>query len=191
MSKHTLITPILLCFFYLFISATKETSKIFCNEEILNRYINQRSFKSENMKPILASHEIKNICPTMEVTCCSHTELLDMTKTLSLKIEKANALIVLFDKFIQRLSFLRSGDIEILYKTSLNNACSSFTKKEFQGSLEYIKKFKNDIVENFRRLINVDVQYNRGFVCGLCNPCLLYTSPSPRDLSTSRMPSSA
>ena len=26
---------------------------------------------------------------------------------------------------------------------------------------------------------------------GLENPCLLYTSPSPRDLSTSRMPSSA
>ena len=25
----------------------------------------------------------------------------------------------------------------------------------------------------------------------LSNPCLLYTSPSPRDLSTSRMPSSA
>ena len=25
----------------------------------------------------------------------------------------------------------------------------------------------------------------------LCNNCLLYTSPSPRDLSTSRMPSSA
>ena len=24
-----------------------------------------------------------------------------------------------------------------------------------------------------------------------CGPCLLYTSPSPRDLSTSRMPSSA
>ena len=28
-----------------------------------------------------------------------------------------------------------------------------------------------------------------GFICG--NDCLLYTSPSPRDLSTSRMPSSA
>ena len=26
---------------------------------------------------------------------------------------------------------------------------------------------------------------------GLLRPCLLYTSPSPRDLSTSRMPSSA
>ena len=31
-----------------------------------------------------------------------------------------------------------------------------------------------------------------GYECaGLSNVCLLYTSPSPRDLSTSRMPSSA
>ena len=29
------------------------------------------------------------------------------------------------------------------------------------------------------------------YVSILKNPCLLYTSPSPRDLSTSRMPSSA
>ena len=28
-------------------------------------------------------------------------------------------------------------------------------------------------------------------IVGFINPCLLYTSPSPRDLSTSRMPSSA
>ena len=27
--------------------------------------------------------------------------------------------------------------------------------------------------------------------CEVCHNCLLYTSPSPRDLSTSRMPSSA
>jgi len=29
------------------------------------------------------------------------------------------------------------------------------------------------------------------WIGGLCTVCLLYTSPSPRDLSTSRMPSSA
>ena len=29
------------------------------------------------------------------------------------------------------------------------------------------------------------------FIYGARNGCLLYTSPSPRDLSTSRMPSSA
>ena len=32
----------------------------------------------------------------------------------------------------------------------------------------------------------------KGFLtCAVDTPCLLYTSPSPRDLSTSRMPSSA
>ena len=30
-----------------------------------------------------------------------------------------------------------------------------------------------------------------GFVLGVCNGCLLYTSPSPRDRQKSRMPSSA
>ena len=31
----------------------------------------------------------------------------------------------------------------------------------------------------------------KNFGCGSSRDCLLYTSPSPRDLSTSRMPSSA
>ena len=34
-----------------------------------------------------------------------------------------------------------------------------------------------------------DLYINDAF--GTCHSCLLYTSPSPRDLSTSRMPSSA
>ena len=33
--------------------------------------------------------------------------------------------------------------------------------------------------------------YNTNSICGPSRACLLYTSPSPRDLSTSRMPSSA
>ena len=36
-----------------------------------------------------------------------------------------------------------------------------------------------------------DLHLGRGYLLQLLNPCLLYTSPSPRDLSTSRMPSSA
>ena len=42
-------------------------------------------------------------------------------------------------------------------------------------------RIRTDVVDGFR--------CDRGFQ--VLNPCLLYTSPSPRDLSTSRMPSSA
>ena len=41
---------------------------------------------------------------------------------------------------------------------------------------------------------DLDIHLNKGETLGLIGPsgsCLLYTSPSPRDLSTSRMPSSA
>ena len=38
-----------------------------------------------------------------------------------------------------------------------------------------------------KKLLNIDAPLHSG----ASRPCLLYTSPSPRDLSTSRMPSSA
>ena len=53
----------------------------------------------------------------------------------------------------------------------------------FSGKLflDYCLKFNN------QPFVNKQKQTQRGYV----NYCLLYTSPSPRDLSTSRMPSSA
>ena len=42
--------------------------------------------------------------------------------------------------------------------------------------------------EDFQK---VKERFNVHTLCGLTRDCLLYTSPSPRDLSTSRMPSSA
>ena len=40
-------------------------------------------------------------------------------------------------------------------------------------------------------VIYVSVKFRAGYPERPANSCLLYTSPSPRDLSTSRMPSSA
>ena len=43
-----------------------------------------------------------------------------------------------------------------------------------QGCKDYLMEIRDEVIEMVRDM-----------------PCLLYTSPSPRDLSTSRMPSSA
>ena len=48
---------------------------------------------------------------------------------------------------------------------------------------------KREDVEDIADKLNIDVVPIRGQ--GTIESCLLYTSPSPRDLSTSRMPSSA
>ena len=49
------------------------------------------------------------------------------------------------------------------------------------------------ISDGVRRINNQDsvVKFNLVAEMGMFGRCLLYTSPSPRDLSTSRMPSSA
>ena len=47
----------------------------------------------------------------------------------------------------------------------------------------------HDYIVNTQKAIPAPLNY-RGFPKSVCT-CLLYTSPSPRDLSTSRMPSSA
>ena len=47
------------------------------------------------------------------------------------------------------------------------------------------------VVDYYDRQISIDQIQSVDFIVVPFNSCLLYTSPSPRDLSTSRMPSSA
>ena len=52
----------------------------------------------------------------------------------------------------------------------------------------FIKAAGASAADNLKNLIlKLEPSTNTDII----NPCLLYTSPSPRDLSTSRMPSSA
>ena len=66
-------------------------------------------------------------------------------------------------------------------------------EKEAKNAGELIKneKFNVDLV--YSSVLNRAVNTMKICLDNMdeCDPCLLYTSPSPRDLSTSRMPSSA
>ena len=71
----------------------------------------------------------------------------------------------------------------IALKTTLLNQGSSEEKR--QEILEYFHK-SFDLYESLFECLANDDAYTRR-----ANPCLLYTSPSPRDRQKSRMPSSA
>ena len=77
-------------------------------------------------------------------------------------------------KIIKQIAAITSG-IQLLLATYLWQVFdSSIGEMQFMERVEWIPSF------NITYILGVD---------GLS--CLLYTSPSPRDLSTSRMPSSA
>ena len=70
---------------------------------------------------------------------------------------------------------LESPDAEIIYWLELRNTDNGFDGRDNDG---------NDVIDEAQERLPLT---HNGMPIG----CLLYTSPSPRDLSTSRMPSSA
>ena len=63
---------------------------------------------------------------------------------------------------------------------------------KFIADLEGIEEVnKTYRISTLAGLISPTLQTDGGVKVDMGTPCLLYTSPSPRDLSTSRMPSSA
>ena len=66
----------------------------------------------------------------------------------------------------------------------------------FSGTKEVDEKlvFNSDNLNDYLKKIignEFDIVSIKQFKGGQSNPCLLYTSPSPRDVEESRMPSSA
>ena len=72
------------------------------------------------------------------------------------------------------------------YREFLSEFAPEKIKDVSDGNIE---NEKGETIGKHNGYINYTIGQRRGL--GLSLPCLLYTSPSPRDLSTSRMPSSA
>ena len=63
--------------------------------------------------------------------------------------------------------------------------------KAFAVLIKYVSEETANGILNEMRDVNLLLEHNERKKLDRYYPCLLYTSPSPRDLSTSRMPSSA
>ena len=81
------------------------------------------------------------------------------------------------------------SDLELL---PLNHPMMKVPPDEFDFEKEDAKEFAELIWNKQKELGGVGLSANQvGRNARMFTICLLYTSPSPRDLSTSRMPSSA
>ena len=76
--------------------------------------------------------------------------------------------------------------IDSVDHVAIQNAQYVAAQKRIQERVEEHYANKNRIQEHHNKKINLDKRMLEAYYA-----CLLYTSPSPRDLSTSRMPSSA
>eukprot|EP00831_Metopus_contortus_P056729 TRINITY_DN48778_c0_g1_i1.p3 TRINITY_DN48778_c0_g1~~TRINITY_DN48778_c0_g1_i1.p3 ORF type:complete len:100 (-),score=40.80 TRINITY_DN48778_c0_g1_i1:82-381(-) len=68
---------------------------------------------------------------------------------------------------------------------AISEASKSVDYDDYITLLHELKEVKNELQEKDREICGLKQKI------GKIESCLLYTSPSPRDLSTSRMPSSA
>ena len=93
---------------------------------------------------------------------------------------------------------LRDGDTNACLTREFSLGVSTINSDDSGATLDIVGSSANGAF-----VANVDISRRSGVVIarptcigfdvnvGTCKGCLLYTSPSPRDLSTSRMPSSA
>ena len=96
-----------------------------------------------------------------------------------------------YDKAVEILSLLPKDELQNSRIITIFARCYYLGKDIQKADSLYrialkVAKRKGDLASESRILMNIGTLYGR-----MNNTCLLYTSPSPRDLSTSRMPSSA
>ena len=82
-------------------------------------------------------------------------------------------------------------EIVIHYNKSKSNAEKLKKDLEKKGSKIYLVRADLNKENEVQRILKFSKSKLRYFDCLINNACLLYTSPSPRDRTRSRMPSSA
>ena len=103
------------------------------------------------------------------------------------KMEPDDIAVVELSSF-QLMGMTRSADVAVVTNLAPNHL------DVHKDMAEYITAKQNVYLHQSRTgklVVNMDNAITDGFAESAPGTCLLYTSPSPRDLSTSRMPSSA
>ena len=138
---------------------------------------------SEKIKKLFKRRFVIMIKQWISTLQTNKNELLSL---LLNQLDSATDLAVMFT-IIECLNLLIKTDYncelnyEIILKASVVTIVHLLTKMTNPNYIWQISHYVGNLLHNCADQINLSI----------LNTCLLYTSPSPRDLSTSRMPSSA
>eukprot|EP00831_Metopus_contortus_P071804 TRINITY_DN6556_c0_g1_i10.p2 TRINITY_DN6556_c0_g1~~TRINITY_DN6556_c0_g1_i10.p2 ORF type:complete len:108 (+),score=32.06 TRINITY_DN6556_c0_g1_i10:31-324(+) len=93
------------------------------------------------------------------------------------------------DRYQRRVHGVGIQERKLLWMKIISN--NSNINIKLDAGENKIKYYENNDVNCIFEILETDKEENQIDSVENSNTCLLYTSPSPRDLSTSRMPSSA
>ena len=86
-----------------------------------------------------------------------------------------------------KIELMGGVDMKDLSKLKVTTIIHNNQIPAYPPSRNHVDLYNDDQIEKLVRKVAMKIEVNTGSI----QTCLLYTSPSPRDLSTSRMPSSA
>ena len=161
--------------------------------KVINLGCRLNFFESEIIRDILDSKKINNtiVVNTCAVTNSAVSKSINEIKKASKKFPNSKIIVTGCASQIDKTVFSNLPNVSKVVDNKVKTESNSYisNKKDKIGKYKF-PNFNNLV--SARTRATLQIQQGCDHRCTFCViPCLLYTSPSPRDRTRSRMPSSA
>lgn len=152
-----------------------------CIPSLIEIYISGRASK----QTVQSDQEMQSICPNLEESCCTKSNLKEISDLANERIEKNNEIRDMFDSIINTINDATNENLENLYfqliqyenPTTYENVSSfdqvedytdSHNMKIMKLGIEYIKDNKDMIINDVKEAVEYVNQISSKFGCSLC-----------------------
>ena len=164
-----------------------DLSKLTCLPGLLRIFINENG---ELQQPIMTSPDHKDICPNLDVTCCSTDGLSGAADGFLKAYHEMEKTYVLAQGVYQWLGSLTEDEVLQVVKDK-NPKSQSETEENYENSIVKFKASFKTVVANgkdlTKELKTIQVaarKHYAGFICEFCHPRLSDSAVLPKDSSS-------
>ena len=141
-----------------------------CNKQIMREYLKDLSEIPKELQ--YSSPQIKEICPNLDKTCCSHENLHYLKTQLLSGREKLNSLLIYHDTLIKNLKNIDQEKLENYLNSEDIKKKENCLGEDFNSKLKYLNniKEKNEITrEKLKSSLKNTIKYYSSFACEFCH----------------------